>query len=283
MAEDTQLDQEDIPVSDALDRVLSAPTAARGRRTVRVRVYGAVVILYGTATLVVLFWMSPRRFGLNDTQGAWISIGCGILGITILLIAQRFSTLSKKSNGRAESAQQDSDDGGRNELRMDSYHEMTVRHARSSFRNSQIAMGLGLLILTFGAVAVIRSADMTSQLVVGGLTAIGSTFSGFIGRTFLESHNRALEQVNYLFSQPLVSHYLEYSKTVARELSKPELRDKALEQVVRRALDSATASVPIPRSHPGTRLDLARTPRIRRSSNTKEKASAATNGDGVRG
>ncbi|GAB1516801.1 hypothetical protein JCM33774_88460 [Actinophytocola sp. KF-1] len=80
MAEDIQSGQEDIPVSDALDRVLSAPTAARGSRTDRIRAYGAVVIFYGTAELVALFWKSLQRFGLTDTQGVWISIGCGISG-----------------------------------------------------------------------------------------------------------------------------------------------------------------------------------------------------------
>jgi hypothetical protein len=131
---------------------------------------------------------------------------------------------------------------------MDSYHAMTVRHARSSFRNSQIAMGVGLIVLSAGAVAVTRSVDATSQLVVGGLAALGSTFSAFIGQTFLRSHERALEQVNYLFSQPLVSHYLEYSRTVASDLSKDDLRDKALSRIVEKSLDSAIASVP---THPG--------------------------------
>jgi hypothetical protein len=80
--------------------------------------------------------------------------------------------------------------------------------------------------------------------VVGALAAIGSTFSGYLGRTFIRSHEKALDQVNYLFSQPLVSHYLEYSRKIAKELGSERLRDKALDRVVDRALESATASVP---------------------------------------
>jgi hypothetical protein len=191
--------------------------------------------LYGTASLFALFWISPQKFGLSSIQGSWIAVIVGVGGVAVFFIAQKLGAFAGEKGGKSGDVNRSVDgdgDGGRNELRMDSYHEMTVLHARSSFRNSQIAMALGLLIPIFGAVTVIRSGSLTSQLVVGGLTALGSTFSGFLGRTFLESHKRALEQVNYLFSQPLVSHYLEYSKVVAIELSKPELRDKLLIQPV---------------------------------------------------
>jgi hypothetical protein len=242
------------PVADVLDEVLSTPVGAHEKRApVRLyrllRQYTGMALFYVVAIVVFFLVTQPADLGVTTIAGRWAGIGIAIAGLGALVV---FPWLRPKKVGGDDSpnptlpSSPDTLHTGRtrNDLLIENYHAMTVRHAQSSFRNSQVAMAVGLIVLGAGVIVVMRSPEWTRQLVVGGLAAIGSTFSGYLGRTFIRSHEKALDQVNYLFSQPLVSHYLEYSRKVAKELGSERLRDKALDRVVDRALESATASVP---------------------------------------
>jgi hypothetical protein len=208
-----------------------------------------LLILTGLFYLSKAFATNYEDFGLNRAQGNWVSFTIFILGLLGAVPAYWFaekrlpkaapSTVSAPSRADAETT-------ATNDALIAAYHQLTTRQSASSFRNSQIAMGVGLAILVTGAIAVIRATDPTGRIILGALTGLGSTFSGYLGATFLRAHDRALQQVNYLFSQPLVSHYLEYSRRVASELSSTDLRDNALSLVVDRGLESAGVAAMIP-------------------------------------
>jgi hypothetical protein len=66
-------------------------------------------------------------------------------------------------------------------------------------------MIVGFLLLLVGGVVALRATDETSKTVVAGLAAIGSLTSGYVSRTFLKAEDRAMEQLNYYFQQPLVT------------------------------------------------------------------------------
>jgi len=246
------------PVSGVLQKVLTTPTGERDVE--RSLILGRVarqftgpalnlMFFYILAGVVAFLWAKPDELGLSSIVGRWTAIAIAVLvpGAVLLVRGKK----ANKAASKADVGVEKTDPAGiivgrkaRNDVLIDNYHAMTVRHARSAFRNSQMAMAAGLAVLVTGAIVVIQSPEWPRQLVVGGLAAIGSTFSGFLTRTFNRSHDKAVDQVNRLFSQPLVSYYLEYSREVAKELSSERLRDKALDRVVDRALESANASVP---------------------------------------
>jgi hypothetical protein len=264
------------PVRDTLDGVLSSPVYEVNRRRI-----GLTLAIYAATILSAVLFFFYTRFGLTQVQGAWVATSVLLLsgaGVGIYLIRASPARAAAQNAGLPAQSNQDVT----NDTLIASYHQLTVRQSAESFRNSQIAMALGLIILVAGAWTVLRADDTISRVVVGGLAALGGTFTAFLSRTFLSSHERALEQVNYLFSQPLVSHYLAYSREVAMALSKDELRDSALEKVVDRSLDSATAAVATPVPHLGLN-DIGHvgrkrtsTPRTRKRSTSKATPTAST-------
>jgi hypothetical protein len=73
---------------------------------------------------------------------------------------------------------------------------------------SQIAMGLGLVVLVSGAYFVLSVDDPTTKVTSGVLAALGSIISTYISSTFLDVYRGALRQLNRFFNQPLVDNYL---------------------------------------------------------------------------
>jgi hypothetical protein len=71
---------------------------------------------------------------------------------------------------------------------IDEYHSITKQQAEDSYKKSQLAMIAAFLLLVTGAILAIRVDSTTSKIIVGSLTAIGSLLSGFISKTFAESH-----------------------------------------------------------------------------------------------
>ena len=238
-----------------------------------------MLVLYGGFGLSFALFLYYERFGLSQVQGTWAALAM----VTLTLVATTLIIRLQPKNENGERYPLNLGKDSSNDALIASYHQMTVRQSTTSFRNSQIAMAIGLTILTLGAVTVIRASDTASQLVLGGLAAMGSAFSGYMSATFLRAHERALQQVNYLFSQPLVSHYLQYSREVASELSTIPLRDRALGRVIDRSLSSAGIAVmtPSPSTPDGAERTAVRKRKTPAKSTTKpvpheQRASPAT-------
>jgi hypothetical protein len=95
-----------------------------------------------------------------------------------------------------------------NQTQIDRYHGITTDQAERSFRNSQLAMGVGLAFLTAGATIVFVAPDPASKIAVGAISSVAGALSGYIGATFLKAYNATLDQLNYYFRQPLTNSYL---------------------------------------------------------------------------
>jgi hypothetical protein len=242
----------DSPVSDTWKEVLREPVVYRERHgTDMLRrlsyAYGALAVAAAIGWVIFTVFRRPELFGLSRAQGSWTALAMGIVVLAAVgagrVYRDRQITARLPTGAPPRTA---SNESASNDLVIANYHQLTTRQSASSFRNSQIAMAVGLLILVTGAAAVLRAPDPARGIVVGSLTALGGAFSGYLSATFLRAHDRALEQVNYLFSQPLVSHYLDYSRKIAELLSTAELKDAALTKVVDRSLESAGVAVMTP-------------------------------------
>jgi hypothetical protein len=122
-----------------------------------------------------------------------------------------------------------------NQLLIDRYHQLTTQQAATSYRNSQYAMAVGLALLVAGSVVAIRSTSGSVQLVVGALTALGTTLSAYLGKTFIRTYERALLQMNYYFGQPLVTSYILEAERLSGKLSEAK-RDDALSGIISETL-----------------------------------------------
>lgn len=127
----------------------------------------------------------------------------------------------------------------RNQKRIEEYNKIAWSQARGSYRNSQIAMSIGLALLVAGVITTIRQSQTSAQLVVGGLTGLGSAVSAYLGATFIRIYNEAVNQMNYYYGQPLVTSYLLEAERMSKALEKLDTRDKVMERVIDATLAGA--------------------------------------------
>lgn len=121
-----------------------------------------------------------------------------------------------------------------NRKQMAAYDVLAQAQAKNAFRNSQIAMAAGLIVLLAGAAVAISAPGVTTKVAAASLTAIGGAVSGFIAQTFLRTYSDAVKQLNFYFQQPLITSYVLTAQRLALELSCEEKRDEALDGVIKR-------------------------------------------------
>src|SRR6185295_2351411 len=124
-----------------------------------------------------------------------------------------------------------------NRKQMEAYDLLARAQAATAFRNSQVAMATGLVVLLVGAVIAIGTPSTTSKITTASLTAIGGMLSGYIARTFLQTYARALRQLNFYFQQPLINSYLLTAQRLIEKMSAGE-RDPVLSSVVGHVMDA---------------------------------------------
>ncbi|MFI7597457.1 hypothetical protein [Actinoplanes sp. NPDC049681] len=127
---------------------------------------------------------------------------------------------------------------GLNRTVMDEYHRITKQQAERSFRNSQVAMGLGFLALIGGACVALAPTQVETKIAVAGLSAVGSLMAGFISKTFLRSHQISIKQLNTFFREPLVNSYLLTAERLSQQLN-GGAREDAQVQIITQAIASA--------------------------------------------
>jgi TRADD-N domain-containing protein len=120
-----------------------------------------------------------------------------------------------------------------NRKQMSAYDVLVQAQAKTAFRNAQFAMGAGLLVLLFGAIVALSTADVQAKIVTATLTAIGGTLAGFIAKTFLDTYRRSIQQLNFYFQQPLITSYLLAAQRLVNELSGTQ-RETSLTELIKR-------------------------------------------------
>jgi hypothetical protein len=96
--------------------------------------------------------------------------------------------------------------------RLDKYHGIAQTQARRAFRNAQIAMGTGFVMLVGFTVLALIAENTATSIVAGALGASSAGLAGFIGRTFVRSQESTVETLRAYFTQPL-----EFSRYLAAE------------------------------------------------------------------
>jgi hypothetical protein len=124
-----------------------------------------------------------------------------------------------------------------NRKQMQAYDALARGQAASSYRIAQIAIAVGLIVLVGGSIIAIAAQDETTKITTAALTAIGGAIAGYIGRTFLVTYQRALDQLNFYFEQPLITSYILTVERIAGDIS-PERQDEIKDKVISRIMDA---------------------------------------------
>jgi hypothetical protein len=144
------------------------------------------------------------------------------------------------------------------EKRLEYYHTVVLAQARQSFRNAQVAMSIGFLVLTGAAVVALISTSSTKSAISAGLGVIGASSATYIGRTFIKSQDAAAVHLSKYFEHPRqLSAYLAAERLV--EKLSPESRDAAVAKLIDAILASPDLAQP-------TANNSARRPGRKRSS-----------------
>jgi hypothetical protein len=219
-------------------------------RAARYRAYrrGGMALAFGLAVLAVVSQVLGQDLDFSYRGRLLATIGLAtaaflcFFGATLLprfLEARRMEReVEKRAREAAHEAVEELADAAdlaalirANRKQMEAYDVLARAQAKTAFRNSQVAMGAGLLVLFLGAILAIGADDTASKITTASLTAIGGTLSGFIAQTFLRTYSRALRQLNFYFQQPLINSYLLGAQRLINEMSEDK-RDPALSDVI---------------------------------------------------
>ncbi|MFG2281186.1 hypothetical protein ACGFNQ_21135 [Streptomyces asoensis] len=96
--------------------------------------------------------------------------------------------------------------------RLDHYHGIALRQARQSFRNAQISMALGFVLIVAFTVIALNASTTAGSVVAGGLGIASAALAGYVSRTFIRSQETAAGHLRAYFDQPL-----EFSRYLAAE------------------------------------------------------------------
>jgi hypothetical protein len=236
-------------------------------RAIRVwqQILKAVVIVGGAAAFI--FWLAILANGFENNPeesvpiAVWIVAGAltvvtAVLGV--VTFAQRGLARTKfedredeERRTRLRAARDDKVDTGRlgelmkaNRELLDEYQRPVRTQARTSYIYGQAAIFLGLIVLLAGAGLVLTTNSTSGRISLAGLAAVGSAISGYVGRTFLRVYERAQEQLNFYFREPLITSYLLTSERLAEELqgeSKSRMYELMIQEIVSFAKAGAQA------------------------------------------
>ncbi|MFE0692875.1 hypothetical protein [Streptomyces sp. NPDC058869] len=139
--------------------------------------------------------------------------------------------------------------------RLDLYHQIATGQAKTSFRNAQVAMVAGFLLLVVFAGIALWASTTAVAIVAGGLGAVSAALAGYVAKTFIRSQEAAATHLRSYFDQPLeLSRYLAAERLVADGDLTQEQRGEILSALVQAmaagpqppAPPQAVAVVPVP-------------------------------------
>ncbi|WP_254666773.1 hypothetical protein [Streptomyces sp. WMMB 714] len=100
--------------------------------------------------------------------------------------------------------------------RLDHYHSIATGQAHRSFRNAQVASGLGFVLLVAFVFVALNASTTAGSIVIGGLGAVSAALAGFVSRTFVRSQEASAAHLRSYFDQPLeMSRFLAAERLIA--------------------------------------------------------------------
>ncbi|MEU1104889.1 hypothetical protein ABZ408_28565 [Streptomyces tibetensis] len=129
--------------------------------------------------------------------------------------------------------------------RLDHYHGIALGQARQSFRNAQIAMGLGFALLIAFVIVAFNASTTAGTVVAGGLGAVSAGLAGYVSRTFIRSQEAAAGHLRAYFDQPLeFSRYLAAERLMADAGLSEEKRAEVLSLLVQTMIAGPAGAAP---------------------------------------
>ncbi|MFG2956329.1 hypothetical protein ACGF5O_21730 [Streptomyces sp. NPDC048291] len=131
--------------------------------------------------------------------------------------------------------------------RLDHYHQIALGQAERSFRNAQIAMGVGFLLLVGFSLLALRATTTAASVVSGALGITAAGLAGYVSRTFVRSQEISAGHLRAYFDQPLeFSRYLAAERLIADVDMSHDQRAAILGGLVRSMTAPNGQSVQIP-------------------------------------
>lgn len=122
-----------------------------------------------------------------------------------------------------------------NQTQIDEYHRIATDQADRSFRSSQRAMAIGLLIIIGCAAAGLYFQNAQVKIFVGSIAGVAAGLSAFLNRTYLHMYGQTLSQLNRYFEQPVLTGYYLTAERLAQDLKddpESEMRRRIIDQVL---------------------------------------------------
>jgi len=233
--------------------------------------YRGAALISGLIAVVACMPTWRAALGVGTPAAAWTAFAAGLISCALVTCGQVHATLSRASFGPGTAGDDDpadhvdlNDPRRANELQLRAYQELALTQARSSYRQSQSAMATALGILLLGGMSLIFWVDTHGQIVVGVLTGLGSGFSAFLGKTFLNERNRSVGQLNRSYALPLAKNLLLFSQSLAKEVKSDDTHDDLLKHVVESALTAVELTMPGSLEADRAQRRTTRSARIRR-------------------
>ncbi|MFB8272894.1 hypothetical protein ACFC96_40785 [Streptomyces sp. NPDC055955] len=125
-----------------------------------------------------------------------------------------------------------------NRILLERYHSIATDQATKAYLSSRFAMVVGLVIMIVAFFAGWQLNAQGDRLFIGSVAAIGTAFTTYLSRTFMQTYERALQQLNQYFNQPVLNGYFLSAERIAASLPAERQAD-VLERVVQDVLESA--------------------------------------------
>ncbi|MEW2635385.1 hypothetical protein AB0903_28010 [Streptomyces sp. NPDC048389] len=122
-----------------------------------------------------------------------------------------------------------------NQTQIDEYHRIATDQADRSFRSSQRAMGIGLMVIVGCFVAGLYFDSMQTKIFVASIAGVAAALSAFLNRTYLQMYGQTLGQLNRYFEQPVLTGYYLTAERLALNLKddpESEMRRRIIDQVL---------------------------------------------------
>jgi hypothetical protein len=106
-----------------------------------------------------------------------------------------------------------------NHRQVEAYQTIARSQARRSYGSSQVAAGVGLLILVIGSINVLWTSNSGARVPVTVLTGLGAAIAGYVGKTYLDTYRLTIDQMHWYYGQPLVSSYMLAAERLAEKIN----------------------------------------------------------------
>jgi Cyanobacterial TRADD-N associated 2-Transmembrane domain len=113
------------------------------------------------------------------------------------------------------------------------YYDQALRQGRSIYYVGIVCIGLGFAVIA-GAFALVSSADskdLSGQIIVGALGAIGAILANFIAVVYLRMFSETVQALTSFHQRLVITHHLHFGNFLASKIKDKKTRETALAEM----------------------------------------------------